>query len=225
MNSQSETQVSTDLAALREKVHEYLCSRVVDQIFAWGMVAFGTYLLALSIHEKRGFELLMVLSQVVIHNLFLVVRKKPERITLNPLFWIIAFAGAHWHFLYGIFRAVSGIPVAPIWLTHFLSVAGGLLFIWARVSLGRNFGMVPAQRDIVTGGAYRWVRHPIYTSSFLLGLSYHLSNCSIPILLIWSMGLLVMVTKALMEEHFLAGVPEYQNYRSKVRYRFIPGLA
>src|SRR5581483_6969519 len=51
--------------------------------------------------------------------------------------------------------------------------AAGLgLAIWARLHLGRNWGMPMTQRaepELVTSGPYRFVRHPIY-SGLLLGL-------------------------------------------------------
>jgi protein-S-isoprenylcysteine O-methyltransferase Ste14 len=51
-------------------------------------------------------------------------------------------------------------------------VAGLALAIWARVQLGRNWGMPmteKAEPELVTSGPYRFVRHPIY-SGFLVGL-------------------------------------------------------
>jgi protein-S-isoprenylcysteine O-methyltransferase Ste14 len=51
-------------------------------------------------------------------------------------------------------------------------VSGLGLAIWARVHLGRNWGMPMSQREepeLITSGPYRWVRHPIYTG-LLLGV-------------------------------------------------------
>jgi protein-S-isoprenylcysteine O-methyltransferase Ste14 len=51
-------------------------------------------------------------------------------------------------------------------------VSGIALAIWARIHLGRNWGMPMTQRaepELVTSGPYRFVRHPIYTG-LLAGL-------------------------------------------------------
>jgi protein-S-isoprenylcysteine O-methyltransferase Ste14 len=47
-----------------------------------------------------------------------------------------------------------------------LCIAGVAFAIWARVALGRNWGMPMTLHDnpeLVTSGPYRFVRHPIYT--------------------------------------------------------------
>ena len=54
----------------------------------------------------------------------------------------------------------------------FLFAAGLAFAVWARLHLGRNWGMPMTTKDepeLVTSGPYRLVRHPIY-SGVLLGL-------------------------------------------------------
>jgi protein-S-isoprenylcysteine O-methyltransferase Ste14 len=48
-----------------------------------------------------------------------------------------------------------------------ICVVGLAFAIWARVTLGANWGMpqtVHEDPELVTGGPYRYVRHPIYTA-------------------------------------------------------------
>ncbi|MGH2865163.1 MAG: methyltransferase family protein [Solirubrobacteraceae bacterium] len=66
--------------------------------------------------------------------------------------------------------AVHSPPLGAIGAVVFAS--GIALAIWARVHLGRNWGMPMSEKDepeLVTSGPYRFVRHPIY-SGLLLGL-------------------------------------------------------
>lgn len=54
---------------------------------------------------------------------------------------------------------VGGLGVA-------LCLAGIGFAVWARMHLGRNWGMpmsVKEDAELVTSGPYAWVRHPIYT--------------------------------------------------------------
>ena len=48
--------------------------------------------------------------------------------------------------------------------------SGLLLAVWARIHLGRNWGMPMTEKqepELVTDGPYRLVRHPIYTGILL----------------------------------------------------------
>jgi protein-S-isoprenylcysteine O-methyltransferase Ste14 len=64
------------------------------------------------------------------------------------------------------------LPLAewPFWLGSLLT-AGGLLFtVWARLHLGRNWSgtvTIKEGHELVTGGPYALVRHPIYTGLLL----------------------------------------------------------
>ena len=53
-------------------------------------------------------------------------------------------------------------------MTDGLSLVSVVLDLYARLTLGRNIGFVPAQRRLVLTGPYRVVRHPIYSGWFLM---------------------------------------------------------
>src|SRR5215470_11061554 len=60
-----------------------------------------------------------------------------------------------------IFFLQKGRPVAANWITDSLAALGLAIVLWARLSLGRNIGFVPAQRELVHTGAYAFTRHPV----------------------------------------------------------------
>jgi protein-S-isoprenylcysteine O-methyltransferase Ste14 len=60
--------------------------------------------------------------------------------------------------------AVHSVVLAAVGVLLF--ACGIALAVWARLHLGRNWGMPMTQRaepELVTSGPYRFVRHPIYT--------------------------------------------------------------
>jgi protein-S-isoprenylcysteine O-methyltransferase Ste14 len=65
-------------------------------------------------------------------------------------------------------RAIAGPLLGGIGLVVW--AAGLALAVWARLYIGRNWGMPMTKRndpDLVTTGPYRLIRHPIYTGVIL----------------------------------------------------------
>ena len=120
--------------------------------------------------------------------------------------------------------SAAGIPLVPARVTDALSVASVLADGYARLTLGRNIGFVPAQRRLVTSGPYRLVRHPIYSALFLAECCVVLENYSWVNLTLSAIFLGLFVIKTLMEENFLRVDPAYAKYMDEVRYRWIPGV-
>ena len=68
------------------------------------------------------------------------------------------------------FHSVHPYPVtasAPLGIAGIVVCVLGMGFaVWARVTIGRNWGVPMSRRqdpELVTGGPYAYVRHPIYT--------------------------------------------------------------
>lgn len=65
------------------------------------------------------------------------------------------------------------VHILPVRVVGVALVVGGLgLAVWARIYLGRNWGMPMTQKEepeLVTSGPYQFIRHPIY-SGLLLAL-------------------------------------------------------
>ena len=98
----------------------------------------------------------------------------------------------------------------------------------ARLELGKNWvniedSQVLPEQSLITGGIYRYVRHPIYAGDLLLliGLELALNSWLVLAMII---PLLVVVRQALVEEALLTRVfPDYTAYCSRTK-RFIPFL-
>ena len=105
-----------------------------------------------------------------------------------------------------------------------LSWVGLVIAVYARLSLGRNIGFVPAQRQIVTTGAYGLVRHPIYTGAFVNYIALLLARYAPATLILVALGIFWFLIKSVVEERFLRADPEYAAYMARVRQRWIPGV-
>jgi len=153
----------------------------------------------------------------------MVLRRAPQRVTPNPIWWLLAFVATYGSLFWATF-APAGRPLVPNAVTNAMSIVSVLIVIYARLSLGRNIGFVPAQRSIVRSGAYGYVRHPIYTGLFLAWVSLVLRLYSPKNLGLFITICTLYVIKSIVEEGFLRQDRGYAVYMSQVRYRFIPGV-
>ncbi len=111
---------------------------------------------------------------------------------------------------------------APAVGALFLLGAGLALVSLAR--LGRSFAVLPALRDVVTGGPYAVVRHPAYLGELLM-----LAACAFALDLLPGTLLMVAVLASFAlrigaEERILLASERYRGYRARVPYRLLPGV-
>ena len=92
----------------------------------------------------------------------------------------------------------------------------------ARVYMGRSFGVLPANRGIVSKGPFRWVRHPVYLGWLVLSIGYALSFASERNIIVIAMTVPFMVWRINQEEAHLSADPAYRVYMDHVRYRLSP---
>jgi protein-S-isoprenylcysteine O-methyltransferase Ste14 len=154
----------------------------------------------------------------------MVVRRPPVRVTPKPLYWATAFVATYWGFM-TLGLTERGVALAPTPVTHAIALMSLLIALAARLSLGRNIGFVPAQRELVMSYAYGIVRHPIYAGLFLSLTGFVLRAYTPRNLLIAAIGASLFVVKTFMEERFLAEDPAYVRDMSRVRWRWLPGIA
>ena len=103
-------------------------------------------------------------------------------------------------------------------------VAANVIGLITLLNLGKSFGIFIAFRELRQSGLYGIIRHPMYFSDILLRVGYVISHTdpfSVMVVL-GSTG--CYVYRAILEERFLSQQPEYAEYMTRVRFRFIPGV-
>jgi protein-S-isoprenylcysteine O-methyltransferase Ste14 len=118
----------------------------------------------------------------------------------------------------------TAAALAPESLTVALSCAGLAIVIAGKITLGRSFALLPANRGIVSSGLYRVVRHPIYMGYLVSHVAFLVASPTL-----WNIAALLvadgaLLARAVCEEQTLAKDPAYTAYQSRVRWRVAPGL-
>jgi len=213
------------IPAIPSRVLAFVSRPWVDKSIALA-VSFPAFWVAYGCYQDGLMDLPRALffAQAALFVVTMLVRRNPVRVSANPWFWLVASLNSYYNLLTaGLLR--GGVRIAPGLFINSVAILGIWIAIIARLSLGRNIGLVPAQREIVTGGMYRYVRHPIYSSYFLAAIGWGLSCWSFTNALVIAIGCAMYVIKTLMEESFLSTDPAYAAYMKKVRWRWFPGLA
>lgn len=118
----------------------------------------------------------------------------------------------------------TGGGLAPDLVTAAFSAAGLLVIIVGKATLGRSFGLIPANRGVVCSGIYGLLRHPIYAGYLITHVGFLVAHPSW-----WNVAMLAVSDTALMlraiyEERTLALDAEYAGYMQRVRWRVLPGI-
>lgn len=162
------------------------------------------------------------------------------------LYWLVAAAGAKSGsrpgrnvrpgllaiiavILLRVFRGSSPTvrAAAPQAIGLAVLVAGLGLAVWARIYLGRNWGMPMTEKDepeLVTSGPYRFIRHPIYSGLLLGMVGTALATNPYWFIALGIMGVYftysALVEEGLMTASFPAVYPDYKA-RTKMLIPFL----
>jgi len=157
------------------------------------------------------------------------VKRRASLSTLGIAIQMLAF------FLTGIGRVAATLPPAsPLALIEAAAVAAlmllsVLLFVAASRAMGANWSVVARMREgheLVTGGIFARLRHPIYTgmAAFLVALAIAFGHAAglIATAPLFALGTWIRIRE---EEKLLKAEfgPAYEDYAARVK-RFVPGV-
>ena len=172
------------------------------------------------VHTHRVTGLLMLVSEALVAVLTVVRRRTGtvDRSRGATVVTLLSVAGP------ALLRTVAAPGLFPDGLTALVSAAGLLVVIVGKLTLGRSFGIAPANRGVVIGGPYTLVRHPIYAGYLISHVAF---ACAYPTA--WNIAVLLvtdvaLVLRALCEERVLAADQTYQIYCRRVAWHLVPGV-
>lgn len=210
-------QVQAQQDALATPAFRHFAASAVGAIF-W--LVFAVVNIRYSIESGRviglGVGVLGLLEAVLF-----CVRRPPKLVSRNVPVWIAAYLGT-----FGASLLRPGGPHVR-WLDTggvVLQGAGIVVGIVSLAALGRSLGLVPAHRGLVTSGAYRFVRHPVYFSYVIAELGYLVQSPRL-----WNVAVLAVVwtcqvARIASEEKLLGTDSAYRAYVLQTRWRLIPGV-
>lgn len=117
--------------------------------------------------------------------------------------------------------SLAGTPES---LTIAITAIGLIVVVVGKMSLGRSFGLAPANRGVVSAGLYRVVRHPIYLGYLITHLGFVIANPAGWNLVMLGVADVALLLRACCEEQTLAADPAYRDYMDRVRWRILPGV-
>jgi protein-S-isoprenylcysteine O-methyltransferase Ste14 len=128
---------------------------------------------------------------------------------------------------------LNQVPVGPIlWNSSTLvtecgvalTVIGAAIAVFAILSLGRNFAVVPEARVLVTRGVYRSVRHPIYLAESMMIVGALLGDAEVTALIGTLVVIGLQIYRIRVEEVLLrrAFPTSFEAFARRTTYRLIP---
>jgi protein-S-isoprenylcysteine O-methyltransferase Ste14 len=195
---------------------DLLARSVVGGLFA----LLSINLLTDFIQTQRMTGLLLLVSESLVVVLT-VLRRRASIVDRSPgavVVTAISLAGPV------LLRTAQGPGLLPDLATVAVSAVGLIVVIAGKMTLGRSFGIAPANRGVVIAGPYGFVRHPIYAGYVLTHVGF---ACAYPTG--WNVALVVLTDAALMiralyEERVLAKDRMYQTYCRRVAWHVVPGV-
>jgi protein-S-isoprenylcysteine O-methyltransferase Ste14 len=172
----------------------------IDIVIGIGWVVFWLYWIAVSLGVKAGrsrwtrFAGVRVAAILIILFLLRLRVLKEHTVTHDP--WLQAV---------GLAIFLLGLALA----------------VWARVYLGRNWGMPMSEKvdpELVTTGPYHTIRHPIYS-----GIILAMVGTAVAVSVYWLIAVILVgayfTYSAVMEERYMAGLfPDaYPRYKQSTK--------
>ncbi|MDE2463547.1 MAG: isoprenylcysteine carboxylmethyltransferase family protein [Alphaproteobacteria bacterium] len=166
-------------------------------------------------------SLMMIVSEALPVG-FILLRRPSQLLSTRPLDWAVGVAGTMMPLL--VIPSSTSSSLVPVVACLLIMIMGIYLEISAKLSLGRSFGIIAANRGVRTRGPYRFIRHPMYAGYLLTHIGILLAMPTWRTAALYSMTLTLQLWRMEREEFVLKRDADYCAFAQRVPYRLIPTL-
>jgi protein-S-isoprenylcysteine O-methyltransferase Ste14 len=204
------------MAGSRQRTSELLSRATVSVLFTLLTIN----ILRDFLHTGRVTGLLLLVSEALV--IVLTVIRRPANVVDRSM-------------MAGMVTAISviGPPLLlpsdaggllPDVVTAVASAIGLAVVVIGKLALGRSFGLVPANRGVVSAGPYTLVRHPIYSGYLVTHLAFLIAHPRWWNVVVIATADTALIVRALIEERVLNGDASYRAYCRRVEWHLVPGV-
>ncbi len=140
------------------------------------------------------------------------------QLVLGAIAVVLGFLGPDWPSSVATALAVVGAAIAVI---------GALFLLTGVIALGHSLTPFPKPRDessLREGGVFGLVRHPLYGGAILIFLGWSMASSPLALVATVVLGLLLELKSRREEAWLVERYDDYEAYRARVRWKFIPGI-
>lgn len=204
-----------------KQLHKLLTSDLANKLF--NLLLGLTYLwfvakntaVMLNVGFKFSIFMFILFNAVIVVLAF--TRRAPKETSTSLKDYIIALIGTYTSLLFvGTSNAEENTIITLLQMFGLIVSLTGLLY------LRRSFGIVAANRGIVTEGIYKYIRHPLYAGYLLQFICTIIQNFSIHNLVVLVVATFFEIWRLVLEEKLLSRDKEYKSYTKKVKWRLLP---
>jgi protein-S-isoprenylcysteine O-methyltransferase Ste14 len=108
-----------------------------------------------------------------------------------------------------------------------IAIGGVILLVGGMVGIRHSLTPFPRPLErarLQVGGAYGLVRHPIYGGLILVALGWSLNSSPLAFAVTIALAIVLEMKSRLEESMLVQRFPEYDAYRHRVRWRFVPSV-
>jgi protein-S-isoprenylcysteine O-methyltransferase Ste14 len=201
---------------MRDRVAEFASRAFVGVLYA----QLSIRLLGDFIRTQHLTALLLLVSESLV-VVFTVFRRRAQTVDRSPttrLVTAIAVIGP------ALLHPIDNRGLVPDAVTAVFVALGASVVITAKMTLGRSFGIAPANRGIVANGPYSIIRHPIYAGYLVAHIGFLVAHPTMWNVVILTFSDICLVIRTSLEERVLSKDSGYRQYCRRVGWRLVPGV-